>query len=355
MPRAALALSIPLQVTICSLLLSSISTSHARADHDPLFASDDILELRIEAPFKQIMSERPEDEDVPALLRYTDSNGQAVELNIGVRTRGNYRRRPTVCEFAPLRLNIRRSMAVDTVFENQDKLKLVTHCWNKSLRYEQTVLTEYLAYRILNLMTDVSHRVRLLRLTYAYTDSGRETVTYGFLIEHRDRLGARIGEPAVAVGNITYSDLWPEYTNLVFVFQYLIGNTDFSPISGSDRDECCHNQRLFGSAGGPYYSVPFDFDMAGIVNAPHAAPNPRFKLRSVRQRLYFGRCESNNTLLPATLERYRERREAIYALIDSQPGLSSYARRSTKHFLDRFYKTINKPKWLKQRLIDKCI
>ena len=346
---------LPASAKLGSLLLSLTTVSQAGDPHDPLFASDDILEVRIEAPFAQIMSERPEDEDLPASLRYTASDGEPVELDIGIRTRGNYRRRKTVCEFAPLRLNIRRSAAFDTVFENQDKLKLVTHCRNKSLRYEQTVLTEYLAYRILNLMTEVSHRVRLLRLTYIYTDSGRETESYGFLIEHQDRLADRTGQPVVSIKKITYSDLWPEYTNLVFVFQYLIGNTDFSPVAGSDRDECCHNQRLFGGAGGPYYSVPFDFDLAGIVNAPHATPNPRFNLRSVRERLYFGRCESNNTLLPATLERFRERREAIEALIVSQPGLSSYARKSTKNFIDRFYKTINSPKWIERRLIEKCI
>mgnify|MGYP000662252091 CR=1 FL=1 len=56
------------------------------------------------------------------------------------------------------------------------------------------MLREYLAYRLLNAMTDLSFRVRLLEVTWVDSDERRgRMVRSAFLIEHRNRLAARIG------------------------------------------------------------------------------------------------------------------------------------------------------------------
>ncbi|MDH3545566.1 MAG: hypothetical protein OEN22_00600 [Gammaproteobacteria bacterium] len=338
-----------------SLLLIGISSpAIADATDDSLFASHEPLEIRLEAPFDRIIEERPEDEDIPGLLRYTESDGNIVELDVGIRTRGKFRRREEVCRFPPLRLNFRKSQTDDSVFDKQDRLKLVTHCNSASASYEQLVLAEYLAYRILNSLTDVSYRVRLIRMTYAYTDTDRESVKYAFLIEHADRMAKRVDKPHVTIEKARIADLEPEYTNLTSVFQFLIGNTDFSPIAAATGEDCCHNHTLFGKEGEVYYSVPYDFDQSGIVDAPYAGPNPRFRMRSVRQRLYRGRCR-NNGLLPATLQRFRERRETIEALIDAQPELSTKLRGKTRSYVTSFYKIIDNPKRVERLLVKKCV
>ena len=54
---------------------------------------------------------------------------------------------------------------------------------------------------------------------------------YAFLIEHRDQLGERINLQRNPAESTWIGNLVPEHTNLGSVFQYLIGNTDFSPIS----------------------------------------------------------------------------------------------------------------------------
>lgn len=321
---------------------------------DPLFAAHSTLEVTLEAPLQELMRERDESSELPGKLRYVEAGGTPVELDVLVRTRGKYRARPKVCRFAPLRLNFRKSQVADTVFAGQDKLKLVTHCKPRSREYEQAVVAEYLAYRVLNILTDVSYRARLLRIRYVDTDVDSETTTYGVLIEADERLGRRLDHDLAAVPELDVEDLDSEYTNLTSVFQFLIGNTDFSPVAGPDNEDCCHNHTPVTANGEVFYSIPYDFDQCGFVDAPHAAPNERFRLRSVKQRLYRGRCV-NNDRLPATLDRYRERRGDIEALVANQPELAARTRRQISKYVASFYKVIDDPKRVQKVLVRECI
>ena len=341
-------------VGILGFLLAGTSHAQSSADTDPLFQSTAILDARIVAPIGTILKERSDEEDLDGKFHYTDDAGEAIEVDIGIRTRGISRLKSDVCPFPPLRLDFKKSQIKKSLFHKQDKLKLVTHCRDRSNRYQQTVLNEYLAYRILNELTDASFRVRLLRITYVDTDGrGKDRLRYGFLIEHKDRLAKRHGLKPLALEKTTVKSLEPDYTNLISVYHYMIGNTDFSPIAGPDA-ECCHNHVLLGEEGSLLLSVPYDFDQSGLVDAPHGVTNPRFKLRSARQRLYRGRCR-NNVHLEKTLAVYRAKREGIYALVANQEGLETKYRKKMTRFLDQFYETINSPKQVERRLLKKCI
>lgn len=317
------------------VLFLLLAATAAAGEPDPLFASFETLEVSLEAPFRDLMRKRDEANEVPGKLRYVDSGGKTVELDVQVRTRGKFRARKDVCEFVPLRLNFRTSEASGTVFAKQDKLKLVTHCDTRSTPYEQALVSEYLAYRILNVLTEFSYRARLLRIRYTYTDSSEEIETYAFLIESDKRLAKRIDQQLVSASKLQLADLQGEYTNLVSVYQFLIGNTDFSPVAGAKNEDCCHNHTPFSTDGKVIHSIPYDFDQCGLVDVPHAAPNPRFRLRSVRQRLYRGRC-INNELLPKTLERFRNERPTLEALVTEQPELNRITRRKNAKYLESF-------------------
>ena len=339
-------------VTMMFMTLCLYGPAESRAP-DPLFASNDTLQVTLEAPFTQLMRDRDEENEHPGKLRYTDADGTSVELGVQVRTRGKFRARRTVCSFAPLRLNFRTSEAKGTLFAKQDKLKLVTHCDPTSKRYEQAVITEYLAYRILNLMTDFSYRVRLLRITYEYSDSKRTKDSYAILLENDKRLAKRVEHSLISTEKLRLTDLNPEHTNLVSVYQYLIGNTDFSPIAAAEGEECCHNHTPYSADNKVYYSIPYDLDQCGLVDSPHASPNPRFRLRSVRHRLYRGRC-INNDYLPNTLDFFREKRPDVDALVADQAELSPRTRQRTESFIKSFYKTIDIPKQVQKQLVKKC-
>ena len=323
-------------------------------DFDPLFLSNDTLEVEIEGPFAMLARERSDEEETEGKFRYTAADGTPVEFDIQIRARGNWRRNPDICKFPPLRINFKKSQTDDTLFDKQDKLKLVTHCENNSDRYNQAVVSEYLAYRIFNILSDASYRVRLLKMKYVYTDRDTTIDTYGVFIEHDDRLGKRINGEPVETERVPVESIKPVDLNVASVFQYFVGNTDFSPKATAPNEECCHNQSLFTSEDGPYFTIPYDFDQSGIVDAQHAAPNPRFGIRTVKVRLYRGRCV-NNELLPETFQLYRDSRDDIEALVTNQAELDSGTRRSMLKYIESFYDTINNPKRVQARIVDKCI
>jgi hypothetical protein len=214
---------------------------------------------------------------------------------------------------------------------------------------------EFLAYRIFNTLTDISFRVRLMRITYVDTDKKNdEDVHYGFIIEHRDRLAKRLDMPVLEVPKTRVSALNPEYLNLISMYQYLIGNTDFSPVLGPAGDNCCHNQVLFGVEGKPILSVPYDFDQAGLVDARHAGANPKFKLRSVKQRLYRGRCV-NNQLLDATIATFQSKQGDLLTLINEQEVLDNRARKAVTTYVGKFYEVLESEKRVTKELVKKCI
>jgi hypothetical protein len=339
---------------VALLPLALAANAQDSKDHDPLFSSNEVLEVRIEAPFRMLESDRPTEEYAPAKFTYSTEDGNELEFDVGIRTRGNLRLRKEICPFPPLRVNFEKSQTKDTLFNKQDKLKVVTHCQNNSPRYEQVVVSEYLVYRVLNLLTDISFRARLVRITYVYTDARRETESYAILIEHKNRLAKRIAADAISVEKTSVYDLRPDLLNLVSVFEYFIANTDFSPVASRSGEDCCHNTVLFQAEGSPYIVVPYDFDQSGFVSAPHAKPNPRFRLRSPRQRLYRGRC-LNNEHLPATFAQFRAHRDEIEALLNEQSELTAATRKRTLGFIEDFYETISRQKDIERKLVKKCI
>lgn len=344
---------------LCKLLAtlavtcSSVSAlADANGTRDPLFQNDEILHLNITAPLTTLVRERPKDDYLPGVIQYQEADGSSVKLDLQIRTRGNFRHK--TCDYPPLLLNLKKKQTAGTLFDKQDKLKLVIHC-NESERYEQIVLREYLAYRILNAVTDMSFRVHLLRVKYINSEkSGGGQERYAFLIEHKDRLASRFGLKDLQVERTTVASIQPDRLNLTSVFEFLIGNTDFSPIAGPPDDECCHNVVLFGNEIDPIVAIPYDFDQSGFVDAPYAVANERFRIRSVRQRVYRGRC-ANNRHLDASLTRFRDRRDAIYELIREQEGLDSKVRKSITRYVDDFYELINDPRDVERKIIKKCV
>lgn len=341
------------------ILALSVSVPVANAlepgEPDPLFQDSSVIDITITAPMKPLLDKRPDDDYLPGSLTYTEADGSVVQLDIGIRTRGNFRRQPRVCPFPPLRLNIKKSQAKGSLFHKQDKLKLVAHCRDNSGRYEQNLIKEYLAYRILNTLTDISYRVRLARVTYIDSEQkDKDRIQYAFFIEHKSRLSKRLDLPAISTERIKVSDLAGPYSDLTSLFQYLIANTDFSPIAGAEGEDCCHNSTLFGHDGEPVYAIPYDFDMSGLVDAPYAEPNPRFRIKRVTQRLYRGRCAYNNNL-PATLASFQDNREVIYGLIEQQEQLDDSTRKKVRKFVDRFYEVIDNPKRVQREITSQCI
>jgi len=319
---------------------------------DPLFLDDAPLPVSISGPFTTLVRERSKDDYLPGVISYNEADGTTVALDLQIRTRGHSRH--ATCDYPPVLLNLKKGQTGGTLFEQQNKLKLVIPC-KYSDYWEQTVLREYLTYRILNAVTNMSFRVRLLRISFDNTQKSKEPeVRYAFLIEHKNRLAERYDLKDLKIERTSVASIQPDRLNLTSVFAFLIGNTDFSPIAGAPDDECCHNYVLFGNEVDPIVAIPYDFDQSGFVDAPYAMPAKQFGIRDVKQRVYRGRCV-NNEYLAGSLQRFRDNRRDIYALIEEQEGLSSAAQKAVTKYVDEFFELIDDPRKVERRIIDRCV
>jgi hypothetical protein len=313
-----------------------------------LFTADVPLEFVLAADFDRLKKDRSqESEDRPAQILIRGADGEPVEIPMQVKTRGNFRLQSRICSDPPLRLNLPETRPQGTVFDGQDKLKLVTHC-RDSDRYEQNLLEEYLAYRIYNQLTDVSFRVQLAKVTFMDTSGENDPVTrMAFIIEDEDALAVRLAGSMIEAPAANPDDFVQDQLSLMYLFEFMVGNVDWG--AGTS-----HNVRILRKDG-EYYPIPYDFDWTGFVDAPYAGPNPMTEPfhDSVRERLYWGAC------LPGTdyqdlFARFNSEREAILALVQNQVDLSKRNVEWAVSYLEEFYAIINNPREAEREIINAC-
>jgi hypothetical protein len=323
-----------------------VATAAADAGR-PLFQSDETLLLTLESEFSALARDRKQSTSPyrPAVLSYLASDGEKRSLSLQVKTRGDFRLQRENCSFLALMLNFRSSDATGTPFASQQDVPLVTHCRNQN-RYEQYVLREYLAYRSFNLMTDKSLRARLARITYLDTDGDSLTTRYAFFVEHFDSMAQRLDAEIVHEDAFDIKSAKGFDLGMLYIFQFLIGNTDFSVMGG-------HNILLLQMSDGPIVPVPYDLDFAGAVDAPYATPDARLRLPSVRVRRYRGFCEPAD-ILQQVLDYYLERETPLYALYREQEGLSDRSRRKSVHYLDSFFAMLDQPNKIQKSIRYGC-
>ena len=311
-----------------------------------LFEAHDPLTMTIRANIDQLEEDRDqEEEEREGSVRVTTADGTTLDLDLQIRTRGRFRLERSTCRFPPLRLNLRKGQLEGTFLEGQDKLKLVTHCRDDD-RYEQNLLEEYLVYRMFNQITDRSFRVRLARITYEDTGGRYDPMTrWGFLIEDEELMAERLGGTLLETEAIHPAQMTGPNTGLVTLFQYMVGNTDFSLFQD-------HNAKLV-DLGREIVPVPYDFDWTGFVNAPYAQPNPRLPIESVRERVYRGLCR-RDVDFGALYALFNARRGAIEELIRAQEGLGEDEKGDALAYIGQFYDTINDEDAARRRIESAC-
>jgi hypothetical protein len=358
-----------LAVLFCLALLSTPALGRAQqsaaapaaapapAPPAPLFATSEPLVFTLETDLRRLLRDRGDKRtEHGATLRYVAAGGDTVSLPVDVRTRGIFRLKQ--CAFPPLRLDFPESRVHGTVFAGQDKLKLVTHCRGSQSPYEQNVLQEYVLYKIFNVLTERGFRARLAHVTYRDSTGHDEPLTrYGVLLEAEAELARRLGDTIVTSASVHDLLIEPEDVTLVAMFQYLIGNTDWS-IWGLHnitivRDTAGGSGGGGGGGGGALFAIPYDFDFAGVISAPYATTPPQLPIRSVRERLYRGFCQPDTVLL-AVLARFRAAKDSIYALYRSVPDLSARDVRQALDYFDGFYRTINDPGAVRREFVRGC-
>ena len=348
--------------TVLALLLGA-PASPLRADDSEeksakpakLFESSDTLTVNITSQWQDLERNEKYQGPYPATLKYTNDNGEQVELPLTVERRGV--KRQETCDFPPIKLRFEKEDVKGTMFRGQKSLKMVTHC-DRATRYQQYYMIEMLTYRMYNLITDYSFRVRELSVTYTDSENGRtDDGRFAFLIEDDCDVAKRLDLKKLKIPNIGPSRLEKSLTSEFVLFQYMIGNVDWAALSGPDPEECCHNVKLI--APSPYekgdivFPIPYDFDSSGIVNAPYAAPPAGLPIRRVTQRLYRGYCVHNETM-PAAREKFLANEAAIMDVLNQPVGLNSSTRKRAEKYLKEFFETIRDDKDWNKQIMTKC-
>jgi hypothetical protein len=354
MPSNPLRQSRPIRVLLGALagtcLLALAHAQEAPSPASALFATEAPLQIRLEAPFGAIQRDHDKPEYHPARLVYSGPGGADVSLDLKVRSRG--KSRSQVCGFPPLLLDFPAKAVAGTVFEGQNKLKLVTHC-QADRAYESYLRIEYLVYKIQALLTDLTLHVRLVDATYYDSERGRVVATKpGFIIEAEDLFAKRQGLTLIKEEHLDRGRYDPAALRFVETFQFFIGNPDWSAFAGPKGDVCCHNVVPMARADGMLVPVPYDFDSTGIVDPPYAAPAVGLPIRDVRTRLYFGPCRSLDDL-KASFEPFEKNRVAIEALFGNTPNLGSWGA-NARRFVDDFYAIVADPQRVERAFRSRC-
>ena len=317
-----------------------------------LFRAVEPLAVTLAADFKAVNRDRKpaSTKTFPAVLTVKGDEGAvpAVPLQVNLHTRGNIRLQADMCAFAQLSIEFVKQDVKRTAFDGQSKLKFLVHC-NEGPRFEQLVLLEYLAYRLYNVMTPRSFRVRLAHATYADSKSGRTLSTHNAVfIEDDDDVAARMEGRAGEPTGLLFKDFDQDSLTLMTVFQYMIGNPDYSITA-------MHNVHLVQTPANVRYPITWDFDVTGLVDPQYALPNAKVRkaIAAVRARSYLGPCRTAEEFEP-TLAAFRGKQGEMQALINAIPGLDDAERRKAAEYLGEFFTVIGSKELVKRALIDTC-
>ncbi len=299
-----------------------------------LFGNDNVLELVIESDFKKFIRDKDKDQYQEALLHHPLNDTTLVKRVVRIKPRGIFRKK--YCSVPPIKLNFKHTDLYVKSVQQLEKMKVVTECRN-AVSYEDYVLREYLTYKIYQQLTNLSFKVKLIRLTTVDTGSKKKKTnsSYAFLIEEVDDLAKRIGLEYLDTETANSNSVVDENMAMLSVFQYMIGNTDWS-VAGA------HNIKLFKDddpAQLKAFAAPYDFDYSGLVNAPYAVPTPGLEISKVRSRYFKSPCYDAQ-LFKDVIQQFISEKNDIYALVEGFPHLSSASIKDILTFLQGFYKQI---------------
>jgi len=351
----------PLIAYLLGLILLVTGNTFLRAqdvpapDHvvDTIDTSADIfedlepMEITLTLDLKKFQKEKYKGEYLPVTFHYRFNDTLTLEKGMRMKARGNFRRQ--YCSLPPFWLNIRKADVANQHLQGIKRIKVVTHCsgGGKSGDY---LLKEYLIYKIYNIISPVSFRVRLVKMRYI--DTGRKnkmTESWAFMIEPEELLAERFKGLAIKKDDLSMRHMVPEDMDRVALFMYLVGNSDYS-ITGRHNIKALGLEN-FGSRG--YTPVPYDFDYSGLVNAPYAIPGENLGIQSVRERYFLGPCRDDQSYQLA-LDQLAEHREEILHLVQEFPLITDKVKKDMIGYLESYFAEAESDSFIQFNLKSTC-
>jgi hypothetical protein len=350
-------------LSIVTLISSGIYSGLAAASEgetrsaaaSPLFQSDGIFEVTLKTDLPQLIKDRSKNYH-SAYIEVVDPAVRGPGLKMKVSTRGMTSLRS--CAFPHLRFKFDTTTTQNTILRNLEKVKIVGHCNNPDLgdsksNEQKEVFLQYALYKMYNVLTDYSMRVRLARMHYEDTSGRMSPITkYAFFIEPEESVAARFGAKAwdrreLNDQGFSSKNLNATYAGMDEAYQFLIGNGDWRLLRGNTVSIL--NSVVISGENIGLLAMPFDMDRGGMVNGSFAfhsifSDGATFPIvgddvgtiRSIYTQYYQGR-----KMYKHAFDRFREKRAEMYAVYDRLSSLidSHYRNRTIGH-LDRFFQAI---------------
>jgi len=309
------------------------------------FDDDEVITLNLRGDLKTVFKDRGDDSQYHSASLQYKADLNTINIPIKIKTRGHFRKISSNCKYPPILLNFKKSsIPKSSIFEGQDKVKLVTPCQG-----EKYVIHEYLVYKLYNLITPRSFKARLVKVIFQDTVNNKNSIPYyGILLEEEKQMAKRNQSSAMEKIGLRPERTQKEDFLKMAVFEYMIGNTDWSVQYQQNIKLITTDSTSLPTA------IPYDFDHAGIVRAPYAKPAPELQLSSTLQRRYRGYCIPEMNQFTVVFETFNRLKDDFYALYDDNPLLSNSYQSQTLKFLDRFYETINNPKKVRKAFSYPC-
>jgi len=301
-----------------------------------LFASDELLHLTLYLDIREFLKTRGRQEYSNARLTIHFNETDSVTEDIKIKARGIMRL--TYCSFPPVMLKFKGNDSTAERNIPKGNIKLVTDCFQSTV-YENYVLKEYLTYRLFNLVTPFSFKTRLVRIRYMDIIKPKNSFTaYGFLIENEDEMAER--NNAVVINNLklTQNNMVAEDMARVAVFNYMIGNTDWS-VTFQHNVKVLSPTEMIADKGIP---VAYDFDYSGLVNTDYSLPREGIPIQYVTERYYLGLCFKEEELIPVIAE-FWNLKEQFLSTVHNLEYLSKSAKTQAESYITSFYKMYRHP------------
>jgi hypothetical protein len=326
-----------------------IDTNYAAVDtlsDFGLFTNEELLELDLRFDITHYTKKKPKEEYIKAILTYHINDKDSVNREIRLKSRGEFRN--AYCSFPPVVVNFKKAGFKKDDLKDITKMKLVTHCMTGN---DDNLLKEYLIYKLYNVLTDSSFRVRLLKINYINTyKKSKPIISYGFFIEPVPVLTERIKCPPVEALNLTQKNIQPELMDRVAIFNYMVGNTDWSVPNQ-------HNIKVFTVPGSATpelgLAIPYDFDYSGFVDAHYAVPAEGLRISSVRERIYLGVCRDPE-YFTSIIRQFADKKEDFYKVIRDFKYLNEKTKKHLMKYLDEFYSGFDKQNSIISDFLREC-
>lgn len=310
-----------------------------------LFNSDKLLMVTIKGQLSDSWSERDREVRKYNYATMTIGTDNPVEFEIKMKVRGhrrggNYTTSDgdtlPVCDFPPLKI---KAQSDNNFFPIDKSVKLVSHCNDLENTPLPTLgdhfyglrggnnylLREYTTYKIQNIMTPISYRVRLAKITYIDDNNIiPKTTRYGFFLERSKDLAKR--NKLDYLDDIELIDTSKINTagHIEFSFiQNFIGNSDFTFNKSS-----FHNVKVFEDINSNIVPLAYDFNQTDISSLYSA--EGRNRLYSHRGLSCLGTTEG---LLKAEAQRLLGLGQEILKLVDNNTFLSQSDRRFVSSYV----------------------